>query len=83
MNNINNQYTISEYLTSIEVAPKTVSFFNSVIEDGRKFIAQTMKKSAKVKLKTYYSRRLQNQLNQDTPEMVPMEMKLRMGFHRS
>ena len=83
MSNINNQYTISEYLISVEGAPKTASFLNSIIEGGQKFIAQTMQKSAEARLKTYYSRRLQKQLNQDTPEMVPMEMKLRMGFHRS
>ena len=83
MNNINKEYTINEYLTSVEVAPKTVLFFNSIIEGGQKIIAQTMQKREETKLKTYYSRRLQKQLNQDTPELVPMEMKLRMGFHRS
>jgi hypothetical protein len=82
MKSISKDYSISEFPTQLAIASKFTSMVNRIVETGEIFIAQRKKASAEARLSVYYKNRLQKQ-QQDSIDQLPLEMKLRMGFHRS
>jgi hypothetical protein len=83
MRDINKTYSISEFPTQLVIASRLISIVNRIIEGGQILIAREKKASAEARLNVYYKKRMQKQLHQDTINPMPLEMKLRMGFHRS
>ena len=83
MKSISKDYSISEFSTQLVVASKFTSMVNRIVEAGRILIARNKKAYAEAKLNVYYKNRLQKQQLQDSFNQMPLEMKLRMGFHRS
>lgn len=83
MKNINEDYSISKFPTQVEVASKLNSNVTGFIEGVKNLFVGIKQQSEQAKRETYYQRRMQKQLQQDDTCQLPLEMKLRMGFHRS
>lgn len=82
MKNISNESIINEFPAQIKVAPGLVSIVNRLIDNIQNLVARARLANAEAWTRTYYQRRMQKQLDQDTINYVPLEMTLRMGFHR-
>ncbi len=82
MKNISNESIINEFPAQIKVAPGLVSIVNRLIDNIQNLVARARLANAEDWTRTYYQRRMQKQLDQDTINYVPLEMTLRMGFHR-
>jgi hypothetical protein len=82
MKNISNESIINEFPVQIKVAPGLVSIVNRLNDNIQKLVARARLANAEAWTRAYYQRRMQKQLDQDTINYVPLEMKLRMGFHR-
>jgi len=83
MRNINKDCSISEYPGQLVIASKLISIVNQIVEAGKALIARKKKASADARLNVYYKNRMKKQKHQNTINQMPLEMKLRMGFHRS
>lgn len=83
MKNINEDYSISKIPTQVAVASRLDSIVTTLIQGVKFSITRIKQRSEQAKQQTYYQRRMQKQLQQDTTYQLPLEMKLRMGFHRS
>ena len=83
MRNISKDYSIFEFPTQLVIASKFTSIVDRIVEGGQILIARKKKANAEARLNVYYNNRLQKQQPQDSINQMPLEMKLRMGFHRS